>query len=555
MPGYKIDQHESAIPADTVRGRAYIAWVDAWVSTSTEPRSETVCENIAIEDLAPLFRDENLSELLTGNRVKQVVHAFKRKIMTGQVTLSGKLPPSCEEINILSESYDPRTDCHCNGLHPLAKYMTVEEALQGTQCSAIKKMLHATRAATSSPSKRHENSLFTAMKLENAVSELILSNSDIQPPPEICAGPGIHIPEIKAPDRRPSIENDTESSLYHQWYPTAEKIKLCADAKYFFCISSGGTLVDPGLLLAIADSGNDILIGDYCEAADKTTIALLQKVGGAAVSFLKMCHLAGLITDWSFRNLELAIIQFRVLGYFRDHARPRLPAGIYGSRMTGMTVHRHIDIAIYHGVISASLATNSELTECQYMKLSEACALINDLVDLRSDTMRKQRENVILRGVSGGNVCLYIDGLLVRCLKLVSEVVRDGQLGGLVVMGFCNWAVMASHHKVFELVKETTEVKRYPTCSYLSVEDSWRYGELLEALKPYGSLDQGFDSSIKRRIELDMMYAKYRASPDTHIKWLADMTRSLLEPNRLRRIVDVVHFEWHGGIGDAEYCP
>lgn len=46
-----------------------------------------------------------------------------------------------------------------------------------------------------------------------------------------------------------------------------------------------------------------------------------------------------------------------------------------------------------------------------------------------------------------------------------------------------------------------------------------------------------------------------RAESETHLTWMADITRSLLRPETLRKIVDVVHFEWRGDIGDREFCP
>lgn len=39
------------------------------------------------------------------------------------------------------------------------------------------------------------------------------------------------------------------------------------------------------ILWAIADSGNEAFIGDYCEAADNKTLSTLQKVGAAAMVF------------------------------------------------------------------------------------------------------------------------------------------------------------------------------------------------------------------------------------------------------------------------------
>ncbi|KAA8645107.1 uncharacterized protein ATNIH1004_009322 [Aspergillus tanneri] len=117
----------------------------------------------------------------------------------------------------------------------------------------------------------------------------------------------------------------------------------------------GGSLQDEGILRAISDAGNDVLIGDYCEAAAEETLRLLQKQGASA---------------------------FRVLGYCRNRAVPKLPGGLYGRhRMTQLTTHRHIDIANAVGVVAVSLATRLQLTKAEYMKFSYGTTLINDLAD------------------------------------------------------------------------------------------------------------------------------------------------------------------------------
>ncbi|KFX86534.1 hypothetical protein O988_09520, partial [Pseudogymnoascus sp. VKM F-3808] len=136
--------------------------------------------------------------------------------------------------------------------------------------------------------------------------------------------------DIKAPDRRPSASCDTEPSVYHQLFPTNEKIKLLADAKYFFAIACGGGFCDEGLAMAVAEAANNILIADYCEAADEKSLLILQNVGAAAIAFLKLCNLAKVVTDWQFDNFAAQMIQFCVLGYYRDHSRSQRPGGIYG---------------------------------------------------------------------------------------------------------------------------------------------------------------------------------------------------------------------------------
>lgn len=129
------------------------------------------------------------------------------------------------------------------------------------------------------------------------------------------------------------------------------------------------------------------------------------------------------------------MIQCRVLGYFRDYERPYLRDGIYGSRMTGLGVHRRIDVAAFHGVMTASVATGLECSEKGFMRLVEACVFVNDFVDFRGDTIRKQRENVLLRGVRG-DFCRYFDGVIAQCLDSVVEVVKASELEALAVLWY-----------------------------------------------------------------------------------------------------------------------
>lgn len=310
--------------------------------------------------------------------------------------------------------------------------------------------------------------------------------------------------------------------------------------------------MDEGILRAIADAGNDVMIGDYCEAATKETLSLLQKCGAAAAAFLKACNLAGIVSDWQFDILVAAHVQFRALGYYRNHAVPKLPGGLYGSRMTDLIAHRHIDIANTVGVMAASLATGQQISETEYMKLSYGTTLINDLADLRSDTMRKQRENPVLRGVRE-SACQYLNKQILDCIIFTRQLIESKQLLAMVTMAFCNWTVMASHHKLYELIHGTCENKEIPECSYDGLEEE--YDRLVIALQPYGSLGSDRPQWKMKRMELDRLYSINRRASSLHLAWLADMVRLLLKPYNFRRIVDVVHYSWTGDIGHVEYCP
>ncbi|KAJ5612759.1 hypothetical protein N7510_005953 [Penicillium lagena] len=537
-----------------IRLSVYRKWVDMWLSIPfVNHVDSTAPPRFNAEDIAFLFSNENIHQLQDDKLLHQIVRGVRLQILARRVVLGGKIPPSCEETDILSQHYDSRTDCTCTGLYPVPQDATVDMMLKETECGVIRKMIRASEVVIQREDEWNKRNLFTTEKLQKAITELILSHSDKQTAPSFCHGSVTALPEVKAPDRRPSTRYDSDSSTHNRLYPTYEQVKLCADAKYFFAMACGAGYLDEGLLQAIADSGNDVLIGDYCEAADEETIALLQRVGGAAMMFLKLSTLAGVLTDWQFDNHVASTIQFRVLGYYRDHARANIPGGLYGSRMTGNNVHRHIDVAIYIGTMAASVATGAEITEKEYMRLTSVCSLINDLIDFRSDTMRKQRENTVLRGIRGC-ICRYLDGLISSCVEQAYDVIQSSPLSAIVVMSFCNWAVMASHHKLYELVRGMSTVKSYPTCKYASVTGG-RYQQLLKALAVYSTIGDDGPRVTKTRAEMDAHYYLYRSSPKSHLAWLADSARNLLNPVTLRTIVDVVHFVWQGEIGDVGYCP
>ncbi|KAJ5708522.1 hypothetical protein N7488_008323 [Penicillium malachiteum] len=481
------------------------------------------------------------------DQLMEAVHSFKHHANDGSITYSGSKPPSCGETDLLSETYNPQTECRCDK-EPYSK----DGSLNSIQlCGAHQGMLDAMDRVLDRQEEWNSTDLFTADKLKGAVAELLLVNTKINYASDTCQGIGTAhpIPEIEAPDRRPNPGVDGSKFMFNQLYPTPEQMKICADAKYYGVTACGAGLCDEGLARAIADSCNDVLIGDYCGAADAKGLRLLQQTCSKLAP--QQCHFLS-STIW------LAVFQIgnlRILfRFFRDHTRDRLPNGLFGNRMTGLAAHRHIDIAAYHGVMTAWIATGQQLTEQQFMKTVEACVYINDFVDFRGDTMRKQRENPILRGIEG-NICAYLDRMIAQCLDAVNEVMESSNVGALVAMGYCNWAFLGSHHKVYELFHGVKRVQRYSPCKYESQANTSRYDRLLRASQPYGTLGSDGPQVTKKRIEMDKMYSMCRSNPKMSLAWLADATRSLLDPFVLRRIVDVVHFEWCGDVGAKDYCP
>ncbi|KAI2896289.1 hypothetical protein CBS63078_5580 [Aspergillus niger] len=544
-------------PAGKVDHSFYLSWVNIWHSLPPPHLLEDTTTSLTVTEQAELFLQESSPPLPSYNSLRWVASSFRRSLANGQIPLGGVNPPSCSETNLGSGDYNPNSNCPCNGLYPVPPDADIAFIAEHANCSAIHNTHQALQTVLKRQSEWNTTSLFTPKNLIEAVSEILLANADVQDFPSTCQGPAeaTNLHAIRAPDRRPSPKDDTVDVIHQQLYPTAEDVKFCTDAKYYFVLGAiHSDTAHDGLIRAIADAGNDILVADYCEVADEASLKPLQQSGAAAVAFLKLCVLSGLFSEWAFDNMMASMLHFRVLGYYRDHARGRLPAGVYGSRMTSLIAHRYVDLGLFFAVASASVGTKEQVNEAEYTLLSMACTLINDLVDLRSDTARKQRENVVLREVRG-NLCEYLDRVMFECLETATLAVQTNRTCAYLLMAFCNWAVMSSHHKMFEVSTQVSVVGKDDECLFRTRDHRQAYRGLLEALAPFGTLGEKGPSVGQTRAELDFKYGVCRSSSTLHVSWLADITRSLLEPQTLRRIVDVVHFEWTGCEGEVDYCP
>jgi hypothetical protein len=530
----------------------YNAWTKAWLVIQPSKLPAEECLNFITKEGPQWLRETDGVRPASADHMQTIIACFKTAANAHLVILGGKVPPAYRGCDVMSEDYDARTECDCNyqGLYPASNNLDAA-ASKSCTCEAIQRMMTEGEIVNSREHEWNTSTLFSSKDLSSAMIELSLSNADVQPTPISCHGRS-DWPEVRAPDRKPDPNTDLDNQTYNSLYLTSERIRLSADAKHFYALASGASLVDPGILLALADSGNDILIADYCEAASASSLAALQKTGAAAFAFLKLCAWADMLSEAQFNDQVAQTIQFRVIGYYRDHALPQRPKGVYGSRMTGVDVQRYIDLGTAVSVTSAGLATGEAMTAGDYHDIVKTTALVNDLVDFRGDTWRNQRENVVLRGVRGC-LCEYLDGLLGDCIGGAAALTRRGKMFALNIMAFCNWMLLSTGHKVYELLHETRQVCSDPPCRYRS-EDSGVYEELFGALEGYGTLGEGGPKLTMKRKDLQLLYSVYRHNPETHIKWLADAVRLVLHPKTLRRLVDVVHYRWGGEIGDAGYC-
>jgi hypothetical protein len=532
----------------------YRAWSKAWLDVELSTLPAEQCFAIVLIEGPLWLCGRGSTETESIDRLTTVVSCFKAATRAQLVLLGGKIPPSRNEYNVLSESYDARTDCTCSSaLFPLPSDYDASD-LKNCGCKAIERMINEGDLINSREDEWNNSTFFSSTSLSCAMAELALCHADMQPSPSSCHGEQSKATwlEVRAPDRKPNPEVDLDEESYNSLYPTSERIRLSADAKYFFASATGASRVDPGIQMAISDSGNDILIADYCEAASEDSLVALQKQGAAAFSFLKICVYAGLVADWHFDLLVAQVVQFRVIGYWRDHTVSRLPRGVWGSRMTALSTHRHIDLGIAVRVVSASIATGQTMTRKGHRDLVDTFVLFNDLVDFRGDTWRNQRENVVLRGVRGC-LCSYFDGLLSRCIRGAAALIRRGEIFAFNIMAFCNWMLMGSGHKVYEIFRGTKSVGVDSPCCYKSKDDG-AYNELLKSLESYPGLEEGSPGVTMKRKDLQTLYAKYRLSSQGHVMWLADVVRVVLHPDNLRQLVDVVHHPWSGELGDVDYC-
>lgn len=523
--------------------QGYLSWVDAWMRAESGVHAPN--EAISEDDAKKIIHGEAETHLLYATILK-FRHNAEARILGTHASV-----PSSPDTDLLFGDFDPRTACSCNGLSPTTQEIDSHEArtFSKNKCHAIDRLWQGVDMLRQKHSEWNGRGLFTTEKLQSAAEALVLINTGLRSPAKTCYSQTVE--NVRAPDRKRNNHIDSSNEVYIARFPTFEKIKLCSDAKYFFSIACGISQCNKGLSRAVSDAANDILIGDYAEAADEESMKLLQSSGAAAFAFLKLCHISGDIDGWHLDIMTACSLHFRVLSYYRDHARPTLADGIYGSGTDSLTAHRIIDMGIAPPIVIASLVSGEKITEEQYHQLCYATVLVNDLIDLRSDAMRKQRENPILRGMSE-NLCEYLGRCMRDCIVAVTQMINHGKLTALVILGSCNWMLMSSHHKVYETIAGVEEFASIGSCSYGGAAE---YNELLKSLEPFGTSKDGAPDVRMKRAELENRYCRSRQSTEGHLAWLADVARTLLHPHNLRMIIDIGHYRWTGNLGDAEFCP
>lgn len=134
----------------SLRLRVYLLWVDIWLS---EDRFKGLCPTSPIQpvdELAKLFQDEKLSQLLCRDRLSRVAFSFLHHVRVGNLTVAGICAPTCEDTDLLSEASNPRSECCCNGDYPLPTGLIYRgfspsriARLSATQCWPLQRSMPA----------------------------------------------------------------------------------------------------------------------------------------------------------------------------------------------------------------------------------------------------------------------------------------------------------------------------------------------------------------------------------------------------------------------------
>ncbi|KAJ5629049.1 hypothetical protein N7490_011277 [Penicillium lividum] len=76
-------------PTNSLRLHVYLAWVSAWLSTSSDVSCEAGMPIMSVEEMANLFQEQNLNRLLDSGKLAQVVTSFRHMVNAQKILLGG----------------------------------------------------------------------------------------------------------------------------------------------------------------------------------------------------------------------------------------------------------------------------------------------------------------------------------------------------------------------------------------------------------------------------------------------------------------------------------
>lgn len=153
-----------SIDATTSKLAHYRAWVETWRVVTPSELPAATCLAIIKEKGPRWLRlpDARLDESVT--RLQLVVACFKTAAKARVVRLGGKIPPSCDETDVLSECYDARVACNCSGLYPVpSDFITAD--LKSCGCKAIEHMMAQGHLVSRKEEEWNSSEFFTSRGL------------------------------------------------------------------------------------------------------------------------------------------------------------------------------------------------------------------------------------------------------------------------------------------------------------------------------------------------------------------------------------------------------
>ena len=118
----------------------YRAWTEAWLTIPPSKLPAPEYLSLSTEEGVAWLNTPYSPKASFANQAHSIFACFKAAAEARLFLLGGKTPPSCDEINVLSESFDARVLCSCPGLFPVDVTFNVSE-LKKCGCKAIERMV------------------------------------------------------------------------------------------------------------------------------------------------------------------------------------------------------------------------------------------------------------------------------------------------------------------------------------------------------------------------------------------------------------------------------
>ena len=95
----------------------YQAWSKAWLALEPSTLPPDQCLDILTKQGPLWLQGQGTTDLESIDLMHVIISCFKAATKAQLVNLGGRIPPSRDEYNVLSENYDARVDCRCERIY------------------------------------------------------------------------------------------------------------------------------------------------------------------------------------------------------------------------------------------------------------------------------------------------------------------------------------------------------------------------------------------------------------------------------------------------------